>query len=71
MVMSSTVHVFNIIKMYNKPIKLRYVRMLVVDNLEGKVGAKVLENIKYDTVIKIDNYSSYSKVKENVWCHIS
>ena len=72
MVMASTVHVFNKIKKYNKPTKFRYVRMLVVDNLKGKtVGEKVSENIKYDTVVKTDNYSSYSKIKENVWCHIS
>jgi hypothetical protein len=72
MVMASTVHVFNKIKKYNKPTKFRFVRMLVVENLKGKtVGAKVSENIKYDTVVKTDNYSSYSKIKENVWCHIA
>jgi hypothetical protein len=71
MVMASTVHVFDKIKKFNKPTKFRFVRMLVVDNLKGKtVGEKVLENIKYDTVVKTDNYSSYSKIKENVWCHI-
>ena len=63
MVMASTVHVFNKIKKYNKPTKFRYVRMLVVDNLKGKtVGEKVSGNIKYDTVVKTDNYSSYSKI---------
>jgi hypothetical protein len=71
MVMASTVHVFNKIKKYNKPTKFRFVRMIVVDNLKGQtVGVKVSENIKYDTVVKTDNYSSYSKIKENVWCHI-
>jgi len=71
MVMASTVHVFNKIKKFNKPTKFRYVRMLVVDNLKGQtVGEKVSENIKYDTVVKTDNYRSYSKIKENVWCHI-
>lgn len=71
MVMASTVHDFGNIKKFNKPTKFRFVKMLVVDNLKGKtVGEKVLENIKYDTVVKTDNYSSYSKIKENVWCHI-
>jgi hypothetical protein len=71
MVMASIVHVFNKTKKFNKPPKFRFVRMLVVDNLKGKtVGEKVSENIKYDAVIKTDNYSSYSKIKENVWCHI-
>jgi protein tyrosine/serine phosphatase len=44
--------------------------MVVVDNLKGHtVGEKVSENIKYDSVVKTDNYSSYSKIKDNVWCH--
>jgi hypothetical protein len=71
MVMASTVHDFKNIKKYNKPTKFRYVRMIVVDNLKGQtVGEKVSENIKYDTVVKTDNYRSYSKIKEHVWCHI-
>lgn len=71
MVMASTVHDFGNLKKYNKPTKFRYVKMLVVDNLKGKtVDGKVSENIKYDTVVKTDNYSSYSKIKEQVWCHI-
>jgi transposase-like protein len=71
MVMASTVHDFGNIKKFNKPTKFRYVKMLVVDNLKGKtVGEKVSENIKYDTVVRTDNYSSYSKIKEHVWCHI-
>jgi len=71
MVMASTVHDFGNLKKYNKPTKFRYVKMLVVDNLKGKtVGEKVLENIQYDTVVKTDNYRSYSKIKEQVWCHI-
>jgi hypothetical protein len=71
MVMASTVHNFGNIKKYNKPTKFRFVRMLVVDNLKGQtVGEKVSENIKYDTVVKTDNYRSYSKIKDYVWCHI-
>jgi len=69
--MASTVHDFGNLKKYNKPTKFRYVKMLVVDNLKGKtVGEKVSENIQYDTVVKTDNYRSYSKIKEQVWCHI-
>lgn len=71
MVMASTVHDFGNLKKHNKPTKFRYVKMLVVDNLKGKtVGEKVSENIQYDTVVKTDNYRSYSKIKEQVWCHI-
>jgi hypothetical protein len=71
MVMASTVHDFGKTKKFNKPTKFRYVRMLVVENLKGQtVGEKVSENIKYDSVVKTDNYRSYSKIKDNVWCHI-
>jgi len=45
--------------------------MIIVNNLKGQtVREKVSGNIKYDTVIKTNNYSSYSKIKEHVWCHI-
>jgi len=70
-VMASTVHDFGKTRKFNKPTKFRFVRMLVVDNLKGQtVGEKVSENIKYNTVVKTDNYSSYSKIKDHVWCHI-
>ena len=72
MVMASTVHDFNTKKKYNKPTKFRYVRMLVVDNLKSEtVGQKVKENISTDSVVKTDNYKSYSRIKDNVWCHIA
>jgi hypothetical protein len=72
MVMASTIHDFNTKKKHNKPTKFRYVRMLVVDNLKGEtVGQKVKENISNDTVVKTDNYTSYSRIKDHVWCHIS
>src|SRR5690606_35551560 len=72
MVMASTIHDFNTKKKHKKPTKFRYVRMLVVDNLKGEtVEKKVKENISPDSVVKTDNYSSYSKVKDNVWCHIA
>ena len=71
MVMASTIHDFNTTLKHTKPTKFRYVRMLVVENLKGQtVGEKVSKNIKYDTVVKTDNYSSYSKIKDHVWCHI-
>ena len=71
LVMASTVHDFGTIKKYGKPTKFRYVKMIVIDDLKGQtIGDKVSENIKYDTVVKTDNYSSYSKLKDQVWCHI-
>lgn len=71
LVMASTVHDFKNTKKYNKPTKFRYVKMKVIDNLKGKtIEQKVKKNIKQDAVVKTDNYRSYSKVKDNVWCHI-
>ncbi|MGQ9621214.1 MAG: IS1595 family transposase [Bacteroidales bacterium] len=71
LVMTSTVHDFNTTKKYGKPTKFRYVKMVVDDNLKGQTFVeKVLGNIKYDSAVKADNYSSYSKIKDQVWCHI-
>ncbi len=54
-------HNFKTTRKYGKPTKFRFVRMIVVDNLKGQtVEDKVSENIKYDTVVKTDNYTSYS-----------
>jgi transposase-like protein len=72
MVMASTIHDFNTRNKHNKPTKFGYVRMLVVDNLKDQtVEQKVKGNISPDSVMKTDNYRSYSKVKDNVWCHIA
>jgi len=72
MVMASTIHDFNTTKKQNKPTKFRYVRMLVVDNLKSQtVEQRVKENINPDSIVKTDKYSSYSKVKENVWRHFA
>ena len=46
--------------------------MLVVDDLKSEtVGQKVKENISTDSVVKADNYKSYSRIKDNIWCHIA
>lgn len=72
MVMASTVYDFKNTKKYNKPTRFRFVKMIVVENLKGEtINEKVSANINSDTVIKTDNYKSYSKLKEQVWCHIS
>lgn len=72
MVMASTVYDFKTTRKYKKPTKFRYVRMIVTENLKSEtVGEKVSKNIKTDSVIKTDNYKSYSKIKDLVWCHIS
>jgi hypothetical protein len=71
LVMASTVNDFSRTKKYGKPTKFRYVKMIVIDGLKGQtVGEKVSGSIKYDTVVKTDNYSSYSKIKDHVGFHI-
>jgi transposase-like protein len=46
--------------------------MLVVDDLKGEtVVQRVKENISTDSVVKTDNYRSYSRIKDNVWRHIA
>jgi hypothetical protein len=41
--------------------------MVVMDNLKsGTVESEVKENIEYESVVKTDNYPSYSKIKDNV-----
>jgi hypothetical protein len=71
MVMASTVYDFKTTKKNKKPTKFRYVRMIVVEDIKGEtVGKKVAENIIPGSVVKTDNYTSYSKLKDLVWCHI-
>lgn len=72
MVMASTVYDFDKIKKYNKPTKLRYIKMVVMDDLKTKnVEKNIKSKICYDSVVKTDNYRSYSKVKNHVWVHNS
>jgi len=59
-------------KKHNKPTQLKYIKMLVIDDLTGKtMEEKVRNNIKYDSVVKTDNFRSYSKISGLVWRHFS
>jgi len=61
MVMASTVHDFGKTKKSTNRPNSDMLECLL-DNLKGQtVGEKVSENIKYDSVVKTDNYRSYSK----------
>jgi transposase-like protein len=72
MVMASIVYDFSSKKVYKKPTKFRYVRMIVMDNMKSETVENIVqENIDYDSVVKTDNYTSYNKIKENVWVHHS
>jgi hypothetical protein len=71
LVMALTIHDFSKKKQYGEPIRFRYEKMNVADNLKGQtVGKKVSGTIKYDAVVKTDNYTSYSRIKDQFWCHI-
>jgi len=71
MVMASTIHYFSSVRKRKKPTKFRFVRMVVMKNLKKKTINEVIKhNVDYDSVIKTDNYSSYTGIKENVWTHI-
>lgn len=57
---------------YKKPTQLKYVKMLVIDDLKGEtIQSKVEEHIKNESVIKTDNFRSYSRINELVWRHFS
>lgn len=71
MVMASTVHHFGPAGKRKKPTKFRFVRMVVMEDLKGKTIDRIIRhNVDYDSVIKTDNYSSYTNIKENVWTHL-
>lgn len=71
MVMASTVHHFGPAGKRKKPTKFRFVRMVVMKDLKGTTIDRIIKhNVDYDSVIKTDNYSSYTNIKEYVWSHL-
>jgi transposase-like protein len=69
-VMASTVHTLKAPRKHKKQTKFRYVKMIVVDNLKADtVELQVKRNIKSNSLVKTDNYSSYSNIKGLVWVH--
>jgi len=72
MVMASTVHHFGTEGKRKKPTKFRFVRMVVMKDLKGKTIDNIIDhNVDYDSVIKTDNYSSYTNIKDHVWTHLT
>lgn len=58
------------IKKYKKPSQLKYIKMHVINDLKGAtIDKEVKENIKKDSVIKTDDFRSYSKLDTIVWRH--
>ena len=55
---------------YAKPTQLKYIKMLVIDDLKGTtINYKVKNNISHESVVKSDDFRSYSKINEMVWHH--
>lgn len=55
---------------YNKPTQLKYIKMHVIDDLKGEtITEQVKQNISNNSVVKTDDFRSYSKLSENVWRH--
>ena len=70
LVMASTVHTLEAPVRHQKQTKFRYVQMVVIDNLKAEtIEEQVVKNIEYDSLVKTDNYRSYSNLKDLVWVH--
>lgn len=70
MVMASTVHDFSTKKQHKKPTKFRYVKMVIMENMTSKTVEEIVQdNIDYNSVVKTDKFTSYSKIKDQVWSH--
>lgn len=58
------------LKKYTKPSQFKYIKMHVIDDLKGAtIEREVKENIKKDSVVKTDDFRSYSKLDTIVWRH--
>lgn len=69
-VMASTVHTLKAPVKHKKQTKFRYVKMIVVDNLKAEtIELQVKRNVKANSLVKTDSYSSYSNIKDLVWAH--
>jgi len=68
LVMASTVHPLKAPVKHKKRTKFRYVKMIIVDDLKAEtIEEQVACNIQDDALIKTDNYSSYSNLKDLAW----
>ncbi len=58
------------LKKFKKPTQLKYIKMHLIEDLKGEtINKKVKHNIHNNSVVKTDDFRSYSKLSENVWCH--
>jgi len=72
LVMSSVDYKGSTGKKNKKISKFRYVKMIVINDLKGPTINKEVEaNISKESVVKTDKFSSYSKLKDLVFCHVA
>jgi hypothetical protein len=71
MVLAKTVYDGKQKKKHQKVSKFRYVKMVVMANLKGSSVDKVITgHVSPTSIVKSDNYTSYSNIKNLVECHV-
>jgi hypothetical protein len=71
MILAKTVYDGKPKRKNQKVSKFRYVKMVVMSNLKGSSVDKVIsEKVSPTAIVKSDNYSSYSNIKNLVDCHV-
>jgi hypothetical protein len=69
-VMASLTHTLKAPEKYKKQSKFRYVKMVVVNDLScGMIDKNVKQYIRSDAMVRTDNYTSYSNLKNIVCVH--
>jgi transposase-like protein len=59
------------LKKFKKPTMLKYIKMHVIEDLKGStIEEKVKLTIKNESVVKTDDFRSYSKLDKIVWRHL-
>ena len=71
MVLAKTVYDGTQKKKHQKVSKFRYVKMIVLDNLKGETVDKVVsQTVKPESIVKSDDYKSYSNIHNLVDIHL-
>jgi transposase-like protein len=71
MVLAKTVYDGKPKKKHQKVSKFRYVKMVVLDNLKGETVDKVVsQTVKPESIVKSDDYKSYSNIQNIVDIHV-
>lgn len=72
LVMASTSYDTTPSKKNQKPSRLHYIKMNVLDGLSSKeMNAQIDANVDQESVVKTDKLSSYNSVNKHTWCHFA